>query len=122
MTLLVSIPSLMTFSATATFDRLLLFGHVDHAAAAFADLLEQLVAADLVTGLFRRLKFEPDRGLICRRGNRRQVVGLVVGGQQRVQPLAQGFVITAFAFQESDTLAGRFSEGQRKQSRFAFLR
>ena len=36
----------------AAANRLLLFGHIDHAAAAFADLLEQLVAADAVAGLF----------------------------------------------------------------------
>ena len=35
--------------------RLLLLGHVDHAAAAFADLLQQLVAADLVARLLRHL-------------------------------------------------------------------
>ena len=32
--------------------RFLLLGHIDHAAAAFADLLEQLVAANAVAGLF----------------------------------------------------------------------
>ena len=32
--------------------RFLLFGHINHAAAALADLLEQLVAADAVAGLF----------------------------------------------------------------------
>ena len=35
--------------------RLLLLGHVDHPTAAFADLLEQLVAADLVARLFGQL-------------------------------------------------------------------
>ena len=41
----VSMPSLMTLSATRR-DRLALLGHPDRAEAAFADLLEQLVAAD----------------------------------------------------------------------------
>ena len=36
----------------AAADRFLLLGHVNHAAAAFADLLEQFVAADPVAGLF----------------------------------------------------------------------
>ncbi len=36
----------------AAFDRLLLLGHVDDAHAAFADLLQQLVGADLGAGLF----------------------------------------------------------------------
>ena len=34
--------------------RLLLLGHIDHAATAFADLLQQLVAANAVAGLFRQ--------------------------------------------------------------------
>ena len=42
----VSIPGLMTFSATVPLDRLGLLGHVDDAHAALADLLEQLVGAD----------------------------------------------------------------------------
>ena len=42
----VSMPGLMIFSATLRCDRLLLLGHVDHADAAFADLLEQLVGPD----------------------------------------------------------------------------
>ena len=33
-------------------DRLLLLGHVDHAEAAFADLLQQLVRADHATNVF----------------------------------------------------------------------
>ena len=46
MTCLVSIPSLMIFRATLRVTGSLLLGHVDHAEAAFADLLEELVAAD----------------------------------------------------------------------------
>ncbi len=34
-------------------DRLLLLGHIDHPAAAFADLLEELVAANPVAGFVR---------------------------------------------------------------------
>ena len=41
-----SIPGLMTFSATLRRTGVLLLGHVDHAEAALADLLQQLVAAD----------------------------------------------------------------------------
>ncbi len=36
-------------------DRLLLFGHIDHATTAFADLLKQFVAPNPIPGLFRGL-------------------------------------------------------------------
>ena len=52
MTCRVSMPGLMIFRATLRRDRLRLLGHVDHAHAPFADLLEQLVRADLRAGLF----------------------------------------------------------------------
>ena len=39
-------PGLMILSATLPADRLLLLGHEDHAHAAFADLLQELVGAD----------------------------------------------------------------------------
>ena len=47
----VSMPGLMTLSATLRLDRLGLLGHVDDAHAPFADLLQQLVRADLRAGL-----------------------------------------------------------------------
>ena len=46
MTCLVSMPSLMTLSATLRAHGLLLLGHENHAETAFADLLQELVAAD----------------------------------------------------------------------------
>src|SRR5262245_3174172 len=52
MTCLVSMPSLMTFRATAAADRFLLFGHINHPAAPFAELLEKSVATDMVPGFF----------------------------------------------------------------------
>jgi hypothetical protein len=36
----------------AATDRFFLFGHINHAAAAFANLLEQFVVANLVAGFF----------------------------------------------------------------------
>ena len=51
MTCRVSMPGLMTLSATLPLDRLLLLGHEDQAEAAFADLLQQLVGADHRAGL-----------------------------------------------------------------------
>ena len=43
-------PSLMILSATRRRTGSLLLGHIDHAAAAFADLLQQLVAANAIAG------------------------------------------------------------------------
>ena len=62
-TCLVSIPSLMIFSATRRRTGSLLLGHPDHAEAAFADPLEELVRADLVAGLLgeRVLPADPGR-------------------------------------------------------------
>ncbi len=41
-------------------NRFLLLGHIDHAAAAFANLLEQFVAADAVAGFLGRNRREAD--------------------------------------------------------------
>ena len=48
--------------------RFLLLGHIDHAATAFADLLEQLVASYLVTRLFGDWKGQYNRWLRRGRG------------------------------------------------------
>ena len=45
-----SMPGLMSLTATQALDRLGLLGHPDRAHAAFADLLQQLVGADLRAG------------------------------------------------------------------------
>src|SRR5437867_189337 len=42
------------FEGDAAADWFLLLGHINHAASAFADLLEQFVPADTITGLFGR--------------------------------------------------------------------
>ena len=51
-------------------DRFLLLGHINHAAAAFANLLEQFVTADAVAGFFGGVQSKVDgsarSGLICR--------------------------------------------------------
>ena len=51
----------VVFEGDPAADRLLLLGHIDHTAAAFADLLKQFVAPDAVTGLF------PGRRSVLRR-------------------------------------------------------
>ena len=69
--------------------RLLLLGHVHHAAAAFADLLEQPVAADAVAGFFRERRgggevfaHADDGGLF------QDAVGLLVCREQMFEALA----------------------------------
>ncbi len=68
-------------------DRLGLLGHVNHAAAAFADLLEEFVAADAVAGLFG--DGEDDGGLDCRLGRRLLVLGVPVHGCGVLLPIAE---------------------------------
>ena len=52
MTCRVSMPGLMILRRHLAADGLLLLGHEDHAEAAFADLLQQLVRADQGAGPF----------------------------------------------------------------------
>ena len=51
----------------AAADRLLLLGHINHAAAAFADLLQQFVAANPVAGFLSRLQHQANSSLGGRR-------------------------------------------------------
>ena len=82
------------FESNPAFDRFLLLGHIHHTAAAFADFLEQLIAADPSSQpLFRR-----DGKWNCIRGTRRADVGRVLQEfpelglrfEEVLDPLAQG--------------------------------
>src|SRR5687768_2047113 len=68
---------LYDLESDAAFYRLLLFGHEDYAAAAFAEFLKKLVAGDAHTRVFIFRKFEHDgagpRGRRVRRGSRAHV-------------------------------------------------
>ncbi len=69
--------------------RLLLLRHVNDAAAAFADLLEQLVAANPVAGLFRHRQSNCAGCLRRRwrfRGLGKESARLVMGTQQLFNP------------------------------------
>ena len=85
-------PQLDHLESDATADRVLLLGHIDHPAAAFADLLQQLVGADLVTGFFGGWCGKDDGGMLWWR-NRvfKKRAGLIVGQQKfldfRAQPV-----------------------------------
>ena len=121
MTCLVSMPSLMILSATRRRTGSVLLGHVDHAAAAFADLLQQLVAAErLAHGFVGRIgEIELDRGPrgFGLRGQQR--FGLLVRGEQRFEALAQGRVAFAHDIEKRGALLRRLFQRQRKQGFFA---
>ena len=86
MTCRLSMPGLMILRATVRCDRLGLLGHIDHAHAAFADLLEQLVGADLRAGaLGERLV----GGSVVPPAAAQELAGLVVGRQQLLDPRPQ---------------------------------
>ena len=103
-------------------DRLLLLGHVDHTAAALADLLEQLVAADpgLDSGLRRRECAGP--GGVRPVGHRRRfqkVADFLVDAQKRLNPLEEFGVTAACLLQIVPPLRHRQRERGGKQSFFA---
>ena len=71
--------------------RFLLLGHVDHAAAAFADFLQQLVTANAVAGFFR--DWNSHKGGSAKVDTRgrcyQKIVSLFVGSQQCLNLLTQ---------------------------------
>ena len=106
--------------------RLLLLGHIDHAAAAFADFLQQLVAAErLAHGFVGRIgEVELDRGTgsfgLC--GEQR--LGLFVRGEQGFEALAQGGVAVAVGVEKRGraSAAGLPSaSANRASSRLGFM-
>jgi hypothetical protein len=100
-------------------NRLLLFGHINYAAAALADLLQQFIPANSIThilaGRSSRLGFYNRFG----RGFLQKIASLIVGFQQPLDPLAQFLVSAASTFQVSGALAGRQLEGFRKDHHIA---
>jgi hypothetical protein len=90
----------------------LLFGHIHHTAAAFADLLQKLVAADSVAGLIDwngRRTFE-------------EVTGFVTGLKQFFNTLAEGRIVGTGLVKKSRALPGRQPEGSAKDGHFAIRR
>ena len=84
------------FEGDAAADGLLLFGHIDHAAAAFADLLQQFVVADAVAGLFGQRRGKDD-GFAGQRGGwlLKETAGLFVRLEEGFNLLAQlGIIAT----------------------------
>ncbi len=102
----------------AAADGLLLLGHVNGAATAFADFLQQLVAIDVIASLLgERLDHLP-----VRRGRRLDGHIRIERGvrlQQGFDTLAQGFIIAAFAIKPRGALRSGLRQRQRKQRFFA---
>lgn len=101
--------------------RFLLFGDIDHAAAALPDLLEQLVAPERLTHRFVGCvgEVELDRGSgrfdLC--GQQR--FRLLVRNEQGVETLVQRRVAFAHGVQECGALLRWFCQRQHKQGFFA---
>ena len=89
-------------------DRLGLLGHIDHPAAALADLFQQLVVADAVAGFLgdgQGFGGHSDGGAGRRRDRfRHEVLGLFVGLEQRLDPLAQCSITGASLIEVSRAL------------------
>ena len=93
----------MTFRATFAAHGFLLLGHIDHAAAAFADFLAQLVAANPVARLFRH--WHEARWASRLLGQK--ALGGFVGLEQGLHSRQQGHVPPTGALQEREPFRGR---------------
>ncbi len=104
-------------------DRLLLFGDIDHAAAALPDLLQQLVATErLAHGFVRRIgQFQLHRRLGSGFVLRRQFIRRVMGDEQGVEALAQGVIAEAGPIQEGGAFRTGQLDGGLKQGFLAVL-
>ena len=103
--LLVSMPSLMTLSATRRRTGSCLLGHINHAATAFADLLQQFVAANPVAGFFSRRmarQIKPDCPRLRTGG-----FGWLTGGNAKLQETRNAMIAGSFR-RKLGTTAGTF--------------
>ena len=111
----------MTLSATLRRTGLLLLGDIDHAAAAFADLLQQLVAperlADGFVGSIGEIGLDRGAARFGLRGQHR--FGLCMRGEERFKAGAQGGIGSTLAVKKHRALGGRFRQCQLEQEFFA---
>ena len=133
MTSLVSIPHLMSLSATRAADRMPLLGLVDDAHAALADLAEEPVGADLLGNRGLRLGGASPEPSSCpttsprrdpRRIERQRIAAVEagVGFQQRCDFFPQRGIVAAFAQQEFGTfLGGQFHRSHEEFEGAAFV-
>ena len=99
-------------------DRFGLLRDIDHSAAALADFLQQLVAADgHAHRLVGRLGQPGNQGRTAGFGRiGQQAVGGLVRREQRLQPLAEGRVSVTLPVQEEGALGTRELESGLKQT------
>ncbi len=102
-----------------------LLGDIDDAATAFADFLQQLVAADglargVVLGSVGESNF--DRGQAAGGGRIRERIRVLAGRQQSLEALAQRGVARTLTVQEGGALGGGLGNDQGEQGLFAFVR
>ena len=111
------------FQRDAPPHRLGLLGDIDHAAAAFADAFQQLVAPErLAHGFVRGVReVDLEGGTGCVRLCGQQGVGLVVSHEQGFETSPQGWIPDARAVEECGTLSGRVGERGIKQAFLALL-
>ena len=78
--------------------RLLLLGHIDHAAAALPDFLQQLIATDPVAGVFADLAHQRAGVAVSAQSGGRmfqKTTGVLGGAHQGLDPAVQGAVRSA---------------------------
>ncbi len=93
----------MIFSADLALHRLGLLGHEDHAHAALADLLQQLVVADAAARAFQR---RHSAGGLEQRRRAGEAAGPIVRLQQRLDALPQLGLAAARAVENGGTARG----------------
>jgi hypothetical protein len=110
----------MTLSATRR--RFLLLGHVNDATAAFADLLQQFVAANTVARLLGRSRRKTDRPIHSGRDGVRAceaVARFFAGLKQFFNALSQGSIAGAHPIKVSSALSAR--QFQRRVEHLNFV-
>jgi hypothetical protein len=84
------------FECHAAADGFVLFGHVNHAAAALAELLKELVAADARAGFFGELGGGDEGFLLAhRRGLFKEFAGFVICVQEAIDLATEIGVVAA---------------------------
>ena len=109
-------PGLDYFQRHATADRPLLLGHKHDAKAALADLLQQLVGADLTAGTFGERPFA--RRVGRRRRALKKVARVVLGCEHPLNPAAEAFVHRTGVVQERAAVGARLLFQRGEENRF----
>ena len=113
-------PQLDDLQRHSPLHRFILLGHINHAAAAFTDLLEQFVAANAVASPFadRREDLQGMRSHRRRRFFQESAGG--VGIEQRLHAMAQGSITTTGLIEAGGALLRRQRKCGSKNGFFVF--